>query len=93
MTALTSSLAVNAALGFVVGLAVGFAHFATLAWNARLFVAGSMAMAIGIQMVRIGLVALVLILLARHNFVSFVAGALALLAARAIVLSRQEEPR
>ena len=93
MTSLTSNLAFTAAVGLVAGLAMGVLHFASLSWNARLFVAGSTGAALALQAARIAVSALVLILLVRISRSAALAGAFGFLAARAIMLSRNGEPR
>ncbi|MBV8106857.1 MAG: hypothetical protein JO223_19945 [Hyphomicrobiales bacterium] len=93
MTGPTSNLAVSVAIGFVAGLAVGGLHFASLSWNAQLFVAGSVGKAIALQVARVALAALILILLVRLNRIAALSGAFGFLAARAVALSRYGEDR
>jgi F1F0 ATPase subunit 2 len=93
MTALTSNAAVTATVGLVAGLALGVLHFASLSWNAQLFVSGSFGAAIALQAARVGLSALVLILLFRIGPFAALAGTLGFLGARAILVWRYGEPR
>ena len=93
MTALTSNAAVTAAVGLVAGFALGVLHFASLSWNAQLFVSGSFGAAIALQAARVGLSALVLILLFRIGPFAALAGTLGFLGARAILVWRYGEPR
>jgi len=93
MTALTSNAAVTATVGLVAGLALGVLHFASLSWNAQLFVSGSFGAAIALQAARVGLAALVLILLFRVGPFAALAGALGFLVARAILIWRHGDPQ
>ena len=75
-----------AMLGVAVGLVLGAWHFGSLAWNGRLFAAGRVACALGLQGARIAIAVAVLVALARLGAAAVVAGALGLLVARAVAL-------
>ena len=82
MTALTFGFAAQAAVGFVAGLVVGVAYFASLWWNTRLFTTGSFGRAIALQFGRIAAAVAVLIILARLSLVTLLFGAFGFLMAR-----------
>jgi F1F0 ATPase subunit 2 len=82
MTALSFGFAAQAAFGFVAGLVVGVAYFASLWWNTRLFTTGSSGRAIALQFGRIAAAVAVLILLARLSLVTLLFGAFGFLIAR-----------
>lgn len=91
MTLVFASLspAVAAVFGFVVGLALGLFHFATLRKVTALYVAGGSAgRAIALQVARLVLLAAVLAGLALAGAVPLISGAVGLLAGRMIVLRR-----
>lgn len=77
------------ALGLLLGLATGLVHFATLRRVTALYLAGTApARALGLQLARLALVALVLAGLARLGAGALLAGALGLMLAREAVLRR-----
>ncbi len=82
-----------AAIGFIAGLVVGVAYFASLWWNTRLFTTGSAGRAIALQLGRIAAAVAVLVLLARLSLVTLLFGALGFLVARFSVLWGFGEPR
>jgi F1F0 ATPase subunit 2 len=82
MTDPTLGFAAQAAVGFIAGLVVGVAYFASLWWNTRLFTTGSSVKAIALQLGRIAAAVAVLILLARLGLVTLLFGALGFLVAR-----------
>jgi F1F0 ATPase subunit 2 len=82
------SIATTAAIGLVAGFVAGVAHFALLAWNAQLFVDGSIGKAVALQLARVALATLVLILLARLSLFALLAGAVGFLPARALMVWR-----
>jgi F1F0 ATPase subunit 2 len=82
-----------AAVGFIAGLVVGVAYFASLWWNTRLFTTGSAGRAIALQLGRIAAAVAVLVLLARLSLVTLLFGALGFLVARFSVLWGFGEPR
>jgi F1F0 ATPase subunit 2 len=86
MTNPTLGLAAQAALGFIAGLVVGAAYFASLWWNTRLFTAGSAGKAIALQLGRVAAAVVALILLARFSLLTLLFGALGFLVARFSVL-------
>ena len=83
----------QAAVGFIAGLVVGVAYFASLWWNTRLFTTGSAGRAIALQLGRIAAAVAVLVLLARLSLVTLLFGALGFLVARFSVLWGFGEPR
>jgi F1F0 ATPase subunit 2 len=86
MTNPTLGLAAQAALGFIAGLVVGAAYFASLWWNTRLFTAGSAGKAIALQLGRVAAAVVALILLARFSLLTLLFGAFGFLVARFSVL-------
>jgi len=78
----------QAAFGFITGLIVGATHFASLRWNARLFVNGSAGGAVALQLGRIVLTVVLLALLVRLGLIALLSGALGFLAARPLLLRR-----
>ena len=82
MTDPTLGFAAQAAVGFMAGLVIGVAYFASLWWNTRLFTTGSAGRAIALQLGRIAAAVAVLILLARLGLVTLLFGALGFLVAR-----------
>ncbi|SDL24486.1 ATP synthase subunit I [Aliiruegeria lutimaris] len=78
-----------AALGFAAGLALGFAHFASLRRIVTLYLSGAApARALALQLVRFAVLVAALAALARIGATPLLAGALGLLAARTVVLRR-----
>jgi F1F0 ATPase subunit 2 len=86
MTDPTLGFAAQAAVGFIAGLIVGVAYFASLWWNTRLFTSGSAGKAIALQLGRIAAAIAVLVLLARLSLVILLFGAVGFLVARFSVL-------
>jgi F1F0 ATPase subunit 2 len=82
MTDPTLGFAAQAAVGFMAGLVIGVAYFASLWWNTRLFTTGSPGRAIALQLGRIAAAVAALILLARFSLVALLFGALGFLVAR-----------
>jgi F1F0 ATPase subunit 2 len=93
MTNPTLGLAAQAALGFIAGLVVGAAYFASLWWNTRLFTAGSAGKAIALQLGRVAAAVVALILLARFSLLTLLFAALGFLVARFFVLRGFGEQR
>ena len=93
VTDLTLGFPAQAAVGFIAGLIVGVAYFASLWWNTRLFTTGSAGRAIALQLGRIAAAVAVLVLLARLSLVTLLFGALGFLVARFSVLWGFGEPR
>jgi F1F0 ATPase subunit 2 len=93
VTDLTLGFPAQAAVGFIAGLVVGVAYFASLWWNTRLFTTGSAGRAIALQLGRIAAAVAVLVLLARLSLVTLLFGALGFLVARFSVLWGFGEPR
>src|SRR5271163_1727126 len=88
MRDMSLSIAVVATIGFVAGFLAGVSHFALLAWNAQLFVDGSIGKAVALQFARVALATLVLILLARLSLFALLAGAVGFLPPRALMVWR-----
>lgn len=77
------------ALDLAIGLLAGGAHVALLRRNTALYLRpGRIAPAIALQVLRLGLLATVLALLARQGAPALLAGALGVLVARHLVLRR-----
>jgi F1F0 ATPase subunit 2 len=85
---MTVALASQIAIGLIGGFLTGLLHFASLYWNARLFTSGSAGKAIALQLGRIAVTVGVLVLLARLGFAALVAGAVAFLVARPLMVWR-----
>jgi hypothetical protein len=92
MTNILNSMDVATAAHIVLGLAagalVGVLHFATLRWSTALYLGRTFALAFGLQLVRLGVVGLLLFLLAHIGAGTQLAGALGLLAVRRPFLRR-----
>ncbi len=73
-------------LGLVAGALLGLAHFGSLWWNTHLYVTGGPIQALGIQILRLGLLFAVLVVLAKLGAPTLIAGGLGLLLARGFVL-------
>ena len=77
------------AAGLIVGLVGGTAHFVLLRWNTDLYLRPhGLGRAIALQGLRLALLAVVLVALARQGALPLLLGALGVLAARWIVLRR-----
>lgn len=74
--------------GLGVGAVLGLAHFASLAWNTRLYARGGAALGLAVQLARLALVVAVLYGLVRLGAGALLAGALGFLAARHVVMRR-----
>lgn len=78
-----------AAIGFAIGLALGLVHFATLRRVTALYLEeGSPALAIGLQLLRLGVLAVVMVLLAQHGAAPLLGGALGVIVARQVIIRR-----
>ena len=78
--------------GLLAGLLAGAAHFALLRQNVRLYLRpGSVGWAIGLQALRLVLLAGVLVVLVRQGALPLLLGSLGVLLARPIVLRRMTE--
>lgn len=84
--ALFVSQALHAFLGLFAGTLLGLFHFASLRANVRLYVEGGAVRAVGIQILRFGLLVAVLAVLAKLGAVALLAGAAGLFIARGFVL-------
>ena len=82
------SLALQIALGAAAGAAAGFAYFTALRWNVDLFERGATPGAILLLVTRFGLLAALLVGLAKLGAPALLAAALGLLAARHWTLRR-----
>lgn len=85
---MTTALLLHALPGLAAGTALGLAHFASLAWNTRLYVTGGAARALAVQLLRLAVLAAAFAGLARLGALPLLAGALGLLLARQLVLRR-----
>lgn len=74
--------------GAIVGFGLGMAYFGSLWWNVRTWVGGSWLRAAMAQILRFALVGIVFFGLAKLGAAPLLAGALGLIAARALVLRR-----
>ncbi|MBN3848819.1 ATP synthase subunit I [Paraburkholderia sp. Ac-20342] len=83
-----SVFAARIATGLLAGVLAGLIHFTGLRWNVRLLTAGAPCRAIGLQLIRLGLLAAVFIVLARLGPWPLLCGAAGLLLARHLVLQR-----
>lgn len=75
-------------LGLLLGLLVGAVHFAGLALNLRLFTAGRVSAALGLQLLRLSVSVALLASLIRLGIGPLLAGALGLLLARQGLIRR-----
>jgi F1F0 ATPase subunit 2 len=82
------SLVAQLGLGLLAGALVGALHFASLAFNLRLFSAGRVLPALALQLLRLGLSVAALAVLIRFGLAALLAGALGLLLARQLTLRR-----
>jgi len=87
----TFRFAIQAAVGFAAGFAIGAAHFVSLSWNARLFAIGSAGTAVALQLGRIAFAVGALVLLAIISPLASLFGAIGFLVVRAPVLRRLGE--
>jgi len=83
MMDLTLHIAIAAATGLIAGFVAGLSHFASLAWNVRLFVDGSTGKAVALQLARLALTVVVMTLLVQLGPFALLAGAAGFVAARA----------
>ncbi|SFH43101.1 ATP synthase subunit I [Modicisalibacter xianhensis] len=74
------------AAGLVLGLAGGFVHFLSLAWNLELFLGGRTWQALGLQGLRLALTVALLAGLAHWGLFAVLAGLAGLLASRHLAL-------
>ena len=86
-TLLASGL-LQAMLGLLAGAVAGLAYFTSLRWSVRLFTQGGAVRALVLQLLRFGLMAVVLAALARLGATALLAAALGILAARRLVVAR-----
>lgn len=76
------------AFGFVIGLAAGMFHFATLARVTALYLAGKAARAVSLQFLRLAALTALMTILAMLGMGPLAAGALGVILGREIVLRR-----
>lgn len=77
------------ALGFTLGLAFGYVHFASLERVARMFMGdGPLWRAVGLQLARLAALAVLMVGLALLGVAALLAGMFGVIAAREIVLRR-----
>jgi F1F0 ATPase subunit 2 len=84
------AMTAQVAIGLSVGILAGLIHFTGLRWNVRLLTAGAAGSALGVQVVRLGVLAAVFVVLARLGAWALLCGAAGLLLARQCVLRRVE---
>jgi F1F0 ATPase subunit 2 len=86
----TAIAALGPAGGLLVGLAagtlLGFLHFGSLLWNTRLYLDGGWATALGLQLLRFGLLVVCLAGLAMLGALPLLGAALGLLLARGVLV-------
>lgn len=86
MTGLFDSAIIEAAfhivLGFGVGALLGLAHFASLRWNAELYLDRGVALGLGLQLLRLAVLGAVLFALVQIGAGALLSGTLGLLAVR-----------
>ena len=82
------SLAAQLGAGLLAGLLVGVVHFASLAFNLRLFTAGRVLPALALQLLRVGLSVALLAALIRLGLAALLAGAGGLLLVRQLFIRR-----
>lgn len=85
---MTIGLPSEIAIGLVAGFFAGVVHCASLWWNTRLFAAGSTLKAVGLQLARIAVAVAILTALAMLGLPALVAGGLAFLVARPVLMWR-----
>jgi len=82
------SSTIQLCIGLPAGAAAGWIHFSTLYWNVRLLTEHAPGRAIAIQMLRLGVLAVVFFVLAKLGAWALLSGAAGLLIARFTVLRR-----
>ena len=82
------SLAAQLGVGLLAGQLVGAVHFASLAFNLRLFTAGRVLPALALQLLRVGLSVALLAALIRLGLAALLAGAGGLLLVRQLFIRR-----
>ncbi|QEW18583.1 F1/F0 ATPase, Methanosarcina type, subunit 2 [Marinibacterium anthonyi] len=81
--------AIGFAIGLALGLVLGLVHFASLKRVTALYLEeGSPARAIGLQLLRLGVLAVVMVLLAQQGAAPLLGGALGVVVARQVVIRR-----
>ena len=76
------------AAAFAAGAAFGAAHFGSLWWSVLLLRSGRTAAGVAVQALRFAALAVALAMIARHGAPPFLAAALGVLTARALMLRR-----
>jgi hypothetical protein len=75
---------------FALGITVGLLHFLLLRWNTRLFITAGVVCAIGIQALRLMVLASVLLVAARLGAMPLLLAALGVMIARQFVVRRAQ---
>ncbi|KEO50878.1 ATP synthase subunit I [Thioclava pacifica] len=75
-----------AALALLLGFAVGLVHFLSLKRVAALYLGGSVAWPIALQLIRLAILVVMMVWLAKAGALPLLAGALGLILARVVVL-------
>lgn len=86
--AILQTIAVQAVVGFTVGVLAGLGYFLALWWNVGLFTRGGALEAIVVQIARFAALAAVFFALAKFGAFALLSGALGLLFARRLLLRR-----
>ena len=73
-------------MAFAVGILLGVVHFGSLWWNARLYTGRGAVLALVLQLVRLGLLVVVLAVLAKLGAGPLLAAAAGLLVARLLLV-------
>ncbi|WP_210248570.1 ATP synthase subunit I [Rhizobium sp. RU35A] len=85
----TAAAPLAALIGFAAGLALGLLHFLTLKRNTEFFAQGRFGRAFLLQLVRFGLLIVVMVVMAKIGAVALLAGLSGLLLSRALILKRE----
>lgn len=85
---ITAALAVHAVLGFSFGALLGVLYFQSLWWNVQLLTSGSAWRAIGLHLLRFGVLIISLYAASRYGAVALISAAFGMIAARSLVLRR-----
>lgn len=88
-----STLALQGAVGLLVGVVAGLGYFVSLRWNVDLFARGETVPAILAQLSRFATIAVVFFALAKFAGFALLTGALGLLIARRALLRRFGEAK
>jgi F1F0 ATPase subunit 2 len=81
-------MAAQAVLGFAFGALLGAAYFQSLWWNVQLITGGSAWRAIGLHLLRFGVLIVSLYVASRYGAVTLISAAFGMIVARSLVLRR-----